>query len=196
MTTHLLPKPAVDVTVGKLRSRDREVWNELVASQHRRLFNLHLRLCGDREAAADLTQETFKTAFECSHKFEGRCQPVTWLYGIGLNVNRNWRRRQGRVEKPAPPDGQLSDPEPTPEQLAVLREQSHRVYEAVAALPEAYRQVVALRYFAGIPAVEIAQVEGLKPETVRWRLHQALRLLWAALQPDLGKEYSDVTAAQ
>ena len=43
----------------RMRRRDRGAWDRLVADEHGRLFNLHLRLTGDREAAADLTQDTF-----------------------------------------------------------------------------------------------------------------------------------------
>jgi RNA polymerase sigma-70 factor (ECF subfamily) len=197
MTTYLLFRDTGRSPAPQIRAGDRQVWNDLVASQHGRLFNLHLRLCGDRETAADLTQETFRAAYESRASFQGRCQPATWLYSVGLNVNRNWWRKQGRqaAELPPPP-GDLPDPDPSPEALALLHEQSHLVYEAVRALPEPYRETVALRYLAGVPAVELARVSGTKPETVRWRLHQGLRLLWAALTPRLGKENSDAIAVQ
>lgn len=194
MTIHLLARSKLRVSPERIRSRDREAWNDLVAREHQRLFNMHLRLCGDRETAADLTQETFKSAYETCDKFAGRCAVATWLYAVGLNVSRNWWRRQGRICPPEVVDEALADPEPTPEQLALLHEQSHLVHEAVATLPQTYREVVALRYFAGVPAVEIAAVEGLPAETVRWRLHRALQLLWAALAPQLGKEHNHDTA--
>ncbi len=194
MTIHLLARSKLGP--DRIRSRDRDAWNGLVAAEHQRLFNLHLRLCGDRETAADLTQETFKAAYETAHNFAGRCKPETWLYGVALNISRNWFRRQGRVSTPEPVDDTLPDPEPTPEQLALLHEQSHRVHEAVAALPQTYREVVALRYFADVPAVEIAAAERVPAETVRWRLHRGLKLLWAALAPELGKEQTHDTAAQ
>jgi RNA polymerase sigma-70 factor (ECF subfamily) len=195
MTTHLISRAAPEPSPGRIRAGDRDAWNSLVAREHPRLFNLHRRLCGDREAAADMTQETFRAAFESCGSFQGRCSAATWLYGVALNVNRNWRRRQGQRETPDVADEGLADPDPTPEQLALMQEQSERVYAAVAALPETYREVVALRYFAGVPAVEIARAEGLPAETVRWRLHRALKLLWGALQPQLGKENCHDTAA-
>jgi RNA polymerase sigma-70 factor (ECF subfamily) len=196
MTLHLLARSKLGPAPGKIRSRDRDAWNTLVDHEHRRLFNLHLRLCGDREAAADLTQETFKAAYETAHNFGGRCQPETWLYGVALNVSRNWFRRQGRISPPEVVDETLPDPEPSPEQLALVREQSQQVYGAVASLPQTYREVVALRYFAGVPAVEIAAAEGIPADTVRWRLHRGLMLLWAALAPELGKEQDHETAAR
>jgi len=171
----------------RVRRQDRGAWDELVAQEHGRLFNLHLRLSGDRETAADLTQETFRCAYEsCGGLSGGR--PEAWLYGVAMNVNRNWWRRTNRHEPPEELPDELPDPEPTAEELAVLREQAGVVHQALAELPAIYREAVALRYFAGLSAVEIAGVQKLQPGAVRWRLHHALRLLWAALQPHLGKE--------
>lgn len=196
MTIHLLARSKLHPGPDKIRSRDRDAWNALVAAEHQRLYNLHLRLCGERETAADLTQETFKAAFESAHTFAGRCQPATWLYSVALNVSRNWYRRQGRIAPPEAVDETLPDPAPSTEQLALMREQSHLVHEAVAALPQIYREAVALRHFAGVPAAEIAAAEGIPAETVRWRVHRGLQLLWAALAPVLGKEQNHDTAAQ
>ena len=195
MTTHLISPAAPEPSPGRIRAGDRDAWNSLVAREHQRLYNLHLRLSGDREAAADMTQETFRSAFESCRSFQGRCRAATWLYGVALNVHRNWRRQQGRLDSPVMADESFADPDPTPEQLALVHEQSDRLYGAVAALPETYREAVALRYFAGVPAVELARAEGLPPETVRWRLHRALQILWATLQPQLGKERCHDTAA-
>jgi RNA polymerase sigma-70 factor (ECF subfamily) len=169
----------------RLQRRDRAAWDELVAQEHKRLYNLHLRLCGDRDTASDLTQETFKSAFESSQTYSGRSQPGAWLYGVALNVNRNWRRRTGRHEPLEILADDLPDPDPSTEQVALLQEQSHLLCEAVTKLPEVYRRAVALRYFGGIPAVEIAAAEGVEAGTVRWRLHQGLRKLWAELKPGL-----------
>jgi DNA-directed RNA polymerase specialized sigma24 family protein len=82
----------------------------------------------------------------------------------------------------------LPDPEPTAEELAILHGRRDLVCGAVRRLPEAYRRTVALRYFLGVPAVEIAQSEGVEAGTIRWRLHEGLRRLWIMLQPTLGKE--------
>ena len=178
---------------ARLRARDREAWDRLVEDEHARIFNLHLRLTGDREAAADLTQDSFRSAFESAHTWSGKSAPRAWLYGVALNVSRNWMRREGRHEPPDEVSEDLPDPEPTAEETALLRERRELVLAAVRRLPEPYRRVVALRYFAGLSAVEIAAGEGVEPSTVRWRLHEASTRLWALLAPGLGEESNDET---
>ena len=93
----------------------------------------------------------------------------------------------GRQEPPDEVDDDLADPSPTAEDLAQLRERNDLIYDAIRRLPEAYRRVVALRYFAGVPATEIADSDGVDAGTVRWRLHTALKKLWVMLEPRLGK---------
>ena len=171
-----------------LRRRDPVAWEQLVGDQHARMFNVMLRLTGDHEVAADLTQETFVAAYTSAHTFKGRSQPQAWLYGVALNCHRNWLRQAGRHEPPEELEDDLSDPKPTVEELAQLREQSALIYAAVRRLPDVYRRTVALRYFAGVPAVEIASEEGVDAGTVRWRLHRALQKLWVMLAPEIGKE--------
>jgi len=175
----------------RLRGQDRAVWEALVEAQYARIFNLHLRLSGDREVAADLTQETFAVAYQSAHSFAGRSRPSVWLYGVALNLNRNWYRHAGRTEPPDVLDENLPDPEPTTEELAELRERSALVCQAVQRLPEIYRRVVVLRYYMGVSAVEIAESEGVEAGTVRWRLHHAMQKLWAMLQPTLGEEMAE-----
>ena len=175
----------------RLKRRDRAAWEQLVSAEYAGLFNLHLRLSGDPDAAADLTQETFVAAYQGAPGFAERCRPRTWLYGVALNCNRNWWRRAQRHEPPEELADDLPDPEPTAEELAILRERADLVYSAVQRLPEAYRRTVALRYFAGLSGAEIAAGEGVDEGTIRWRLHQALRKLWVMLRPSLGEESGD-----
>lgn len=172
----------------RVRRRDRRAWDRLVADEHGRLFNLHLRLTGDREVAADLTQDTFVEAWRSADGFTGRGSPRAWLYGVALNVNRAWFRRTGRREPTEELAEDLADSQPTTEQIAILHERSELVVDAVRRLPETYRRMVALRHFAGLSAVEIAASESVEPGTVRWRLHEANQRLWALLQPRLGEE--------
>ncbi len=175
----------------RLRQRDRRTWDRLVAGEHARIFNLHLRLTGDPEAAADLTQESFTAAYQSANSYSGDGTPRAWLYGVALNVTHNWLRRSGRREPPEQLNDELPDLNPSTEEVAILRERRQMVVAAVRELPEVYRRTVALRYFAEMSGPEIAQAEGVEPGTIRWRLREASKRLWAILQPKLGEEYDD-----
>jgi RNA polymerase sigma-70 factor (ECF subfamily) len=178
----------------RLQGRDRAAWDQLIAREYGRIYNLHLRLTGDRETAADLTQESFVEAYRGADTFSGRGRREAWLYGIALNRYRNWRRRDGRGDPPEELPEEVPDPAPTAEDLAALRERSDLVVGAVQRLPEMYQRTVALRYFAGLSTPEIAASEGVDEGTIRWRIHQALQKLWVMLKPRLGEGNDDDTA--
>jgi RNA polymerase sigma-70 factor (ECF subfamily) len=175
----------------RFAEKDREVWDRLVHDEHGRIFNMHLRLIGDREAAADLTQETFAEAWRSAGGYSGEGPPRAWLFGVAANVNRSWLRKQGRREPEDEVDDTLPDPEPTAEEIAILRERQDLILGAIRELPENYRRTVALRYFGGLTGPEIADVEDVEPGTIRWRIHEANKRLWAILEPTLGEEGDD-----
>jgi RNA polymerase sigma-70 factor (ECF subfamily) len=179
------PQPS---DAAKLKDRDRAAWERLVDDEYTRVYNLHLRLTSDSDAAADLTQETFAAAYASIGSFRGRSKPETWLYSVALNCNRSWRRARGRHEPEDELSEELPDPQPTAAELAALREERELLYHAVQRLPEVYRRTVALRYFAGLSTAEVAAGEGVEEGTVRWRCHRAVQRLWSMLQPLIGEE--------
>lgn len=176
---------------AELKGKDERAWEKLVDAEYKRIYNLHLRLSADSEIAADLTQETFVSAYQSIRTFRGNAKPRTWLYGVAMNCNRNWRRQMGRRDPEVELDDDLPDPNPSAEELAALGERKELIYDAVRRLPEPYRRTVALRYFAGLSTAEVASGEGVKEGTVRWRLHRAVQRLWIMLQPTIGEERED-----
>jgi RNA polymerase sigma-70 factor (ECF subfamily) len=73
-----------------------------------------------------------------------------------------------------------------PEGAAARREIRRLLEEAIDELPEAFRLVLVARDVDGMSVEETAQILGVRPETVRTRLHRARRLLRAALDQRLG----------
>jgi RNA polymerase sigma-70 factor, ECF subfamily len=135
--------------------------------------------------ADDLAQETVLQAAGGWARFKGDSQAGTWLYAILVRQHRRRRRSEGRAWRrwlkwfertpanslPAPPDRLLGD------------ERRENVWSAVAALSEAQREAVVLRYAEGLTYEEIAQATSCPIGTVKSRLHQAL----ASLQKVLAK---------
>lgn len=159
-----------------------------------RLFGLALRLCGHREEAEDLVQEVFLQAYRKWHTFEGRSEPSAWLFTIARHAcQRMHRRRSGEPATLEPLDELLPAASPTVVDLEAagplrdrLRGEAEATVErALAELPLDFRLPLVLTDVAELSIGETAEVLGLKPNTVKTRVHRARLKLRKALEAGL-----------
>src|SRR5919198_1373768 len=148
------------------------------------VFSFSMRVCGQREDAEDTMQEVLLKSVPHLPKFESPKALVVWLYKVAKNRCLMSRRRS----KFAPayelsleelmPDRkeieQLSAGEKiNPESFAIRSEQASRLRNMVQKLPPQYRIVLVLRDMEGLTDDEVAEITGIRPGTVRVRLHRA-----------------------
>ncbi len=181
------------------RAGDHEAFAGLMEEHGDRLFNFGLRMCGHREDAEDIFQETFLTAFRRLEDFRGEGALRNWLFKIASSHCLKKRRlRSGQ------PRHHLPVEEMTPEALqplvhgpslaslaevpleTMLRDElSDRLNEAISRLPEEYGIVLLLRDVEGFSTTETAGLTGLSEAAVKSRLHRARLTVRKALQPYL-----------
>lgn len=160
------------------------------------LYGLALRLCGNPEDAEDLAQEVFLQAFRKWDQFEGRAQPSTWLHTIATRAcTRRHRLRSGEPRHIDSldvlwPDGTSAVPEVPdggggPLADALDRETRERVEAALAALPDLYRMPLILKDVMGLELSAVGEILGIKPQTVKTRLHRARLQLRQVLEQSL-----------
>ena len=168
-------------------------YDRLVLKYQDRIFNLAFRMVGDREDAADLSQDIFLRAFRAIDRFRGDCAFYTWLYRIALNTIRDFGRKLARkksVERnviagnPYP----VAVEAPGPAEKASGAERRELVSRAIADLDEEHRTLVVLRDIDGRDYGEIAAILDCPKGTVKSRLHRARLALREKLQPILGKD--------
>ena len=187
--------------VDSCRKGDMQAFAALVAKHQDRLFNTVLRMCGDRDEAADLCQETFVRAIEKIAQFHGRSQFYTWLFRIAVNLTISRRRRAGRVKFTSlSPDPRLGEGqadaltaevagrrEPDPAEVVMQADVHRRVMEALEALDDEFRVVVVLRDIEDMDYQQIAGVLALPVGTVKSRLHRARCMLREKLADLIGR---------
>lgn len=152
-----------------------------------RLHRLALKLCGHPEDAEDLVQEIFLIAWRKWHQFQGDSSPVTWLYTIAARACQRRRRKKsgepqtiGSLSELLPnPDDQIPDPATFegPLDTQLRREAQEAVEAAVARLPMHFRMPLVLKEIVELPIADIAAILGLKPATVKTRVHRGRLLL-------------------
>jgi RNA polymerase sigma-70 factor (ECF subfamily) len=187
MRDRMPPDAVEDRLVERIRSGDREAAEALVREAYGGVFAALVRLCdGDRDLAADLTQETFRRAWEGFPGFAGKSRASTWLYRIAYNtfLNQLRRPRPASLENPRAPAPPL-DPAPGPDEGLQAAQVQSLLREAVLGLPEEWRFVVTARYWAALSVAEIAREEGVSTVAIRKRLRRALASLERMLEGKL-----------
>jgi len=174
--------------VARCRRGDLRAFDQLVQRHQRSVYNVCLRVLGDREEAADVSQDAFLRAYAQLARFELGRAFRPWLLRIAVNLCLNALKVHGQPGVPVD-HGDSSEPgtvvlaakDRQPDEEAAARELRVEVQGAVLRLPETYRAVAVLRHVEGLSYEEIAEVTGLPLGTVKTHLFRAKRLLRQAL---------------
>jgi RNA polymerase sigma-70 factor (ECF subfamily) len=132
-------------------------------------------LLRDAPAAEEVTAAAFERAYRKRHRFDPeRGEPRAWLFGIARNAALDELRRRGRqAELTAEPE----DVDSRAEEGAERSERRLAVSAALELLNPAERELIALKFFAGLENREIARVLGIGESNAGTRLHRAMTKL-------------------
>lgn len=143
-----------------------------------KIYNFFRFRVGDGPLAEDLTAETFEKAWRKRRRYRRDLASFsTWLYTIARHVAIDYYRKR-RPEIPYESAGPLTADE-TPEELTVRQADFDRLSLLLAQLEERDRELVALRYGAGLTNRAIAALTGLTESNVGVILHRTLNKLRA-----------------
>ena len=174
--------PGDEELVASARRGDRRAFEELIERHKRRAYHIAFDFSRDREEAKDLSQEAFLKAFTNLKNFDGRSSFYTWFYRILVNLCLDYKRRQKRgpassfdetVESQMEPSHDPVKPR-SPDQQVWARQISHRVGEALEALPARQRTAFVLKNHQGLSIKEIAALMDTAEGTVKVHLHRAV----------------------
>lgn len=140
----------------------------------RPVYTMGLRLLGSREAAEELTQDVFLTAWRKAARFDPqRGRLSTWLMTIAHNLAVDRLRRETGVSRPTLVFvDEVPDAPGVDEESAMMERDA--ALRALASLSDAERRLLARAYFRGLTAREIAEADGIPLGTVKTRLRSAL----------------------
>ena len=172
--------------LAALAAGDRSAAERLVERTYRGVYALLRRLCGDADLAADLTQDTYRKAWDALPGFDRRSQFSTWLFRIAYTTFLNHLRRPRRlVPLEEKHEAAAADPAPAADEVMGRDLAGDRLRRAVLALPEDLRYTVTAVFWGDLPVKEIARQEGITAVAIRKRLKKAFRLLALALEEDV-----------
>ena len=167
-------------------------FEKLVTAYEKNVYNIALKMVGDPDDAADMTQETFIKAYRALSGFRGDSKFSSWLYRIASNVCLDFLRSRSRhpqvslsaVDEDDRATFELPDMRQNPEEQLMKKLGMEAVRRGLEQLPEQQRQILVLRELGGLSYAELAQTLGLEEGTVKSRIFRARKRLCALLLCD------------
>lgn len=174
---------ARDLLAGKPEAFDRFV--EIFRSK---LFQYSFLVCGQREDAEEVAQETLLRAFERFRQLREPEHIRTWMFTIARNECMMKRRKSvfapshevSLDEEGAAPE--VTDRGAGPGEELLRAELREVLRDAVSSLPESYRPVLLLRDVEELSTAETAHVLSLSEDVIKQRLHRARHMLREKLE--------------
>ena len=172
-----------DVTLAeRCLARDEDAIRELTRRYNQRLYRVARGILRSDLEAEDVVQDTYIRALAGLKGFRGQSSLGTWLVRIAINEALGRLRRKKPEALDAPPAAPVVDPET----LMATAESRVMLERAIDDLPDAFRSVFVARIVEGLSIEETADLFGLRPETVKTRVHRARVRLRASLETQLG----------
>jgi RNA polymerase sigma-70 factor, ECF subfamily len=168
-------------TVDRVLAGDTDAFEEIVVRWQAPLLNLAYRFCRDRGLAEEMAQEAFLKVFRSLGRWRRDAGFSTWMFSVALNHYRTTLRRHiPQSVDLAELDAVTGSGDLAGEMDAAANDSIVR--RAVALLPPKYRDAIVVYYFQQQDVAETAGTLGVKPGTVKARLHRARKLLETKLR--------------
>ena len=165
-----------------------------------RIYRFGVRMCGEREDARDVLQDTLLQAYKSLKTLKHPGALRSWLYRVAANACL-MKRRKGKFEPerelslddlgpraPGEPRAEIPDPALLPDEALARSELRQTIRKAVAEVPPHYRIVLVMRDMEHLSTAEVATALNLPETTVKMRLHRARLLVRQRLEIALSGE--------
>jgi RNA polymerase sigma-70 factor (ECF subfamily) len=182
--------------VRRSLAHDADAFRVIIQRHNRRLYRIARGVLRDSTDAEDVVQDAYVSAFTHLSSYRGESTLATWLSRIVINeaLGRLRQKRstvrladlQPTRHKAEIIQFPLSTPNDDPERSMAQRQILQLVEQATDNLPQVYRLVLVMRVIEGMSVEETSDLLGIKPETVKTRLHRARQLLREQLNRQIG----------
>lgn len=173
----------------RLLAGEAQAFDRFVEHFRAKIFHYSWLMCGQREDAEEVAQETLLKTFESFHQLKQPERVRPWVFRIAKNVCLTKRRRSIFAPSPAQEmsldelmpskdsrDGtklEIADWSQLPEDLVLKKEMKNELQAAIRTLPDIYRSVILLRDMEQLSTIETAQILDVTEDVVKTRLHRA-----------------------
>lgn len=165
----------IDELVERAKTGDRTAFSRIVNMMLNKVTALTLKMTGDRDAALDLAQDTFVSAWSNLEGFKGESKFESWIYRIAVNKSLNYIKSEKR--KVADYSFENMTDSNTPEIELKRKELKKLVLNFMSGLPTEQRSVFELRFYKQQTFNEISETTGKALGTVKTLYREAVKKL-------------------
>ena len=163
--------------ISRIQAGDVGAFREMYDEHRQFIFRFLYAMVRDRDAAEELTQETFVRAFQGIRSMRSESTISTWLGGIARNVAlsslRSGRRDKARVEIDEGSVSELRSNAPGPDRALLDTELNSVIGSALGKLPQERRIIFVLKVLERLSYEEIAQIVGHSIPKLKTDVHRA-----------------------
>lgn len=170
--------------IKKILSGDEEAFSEIVKIYLDQIYNFLYRLAGDRDAADDLTQETFVKAWKNLKRFDQKKSFKTWLFTIAKNTAFDWLKKKKEIPFSTFTDEEgeswlenVADENILPDEILERSDLAEELDNKLQKLSPHYRAILLLHYKEDFSLHEIAEIIGEPYNTIKSRHQRGLMRL-------------------
>jgi len=182
--------------IARILGGEKELFHDLIRPYERMLYLTAFSIVKNETDAEECAQDAVVNAYRNLAKFRGDAKFSTWLVTIVVNearqrLRKTKRARENSLDETIEGEDQEYTPTPLtdwreiPSEALERKELRQTLKNAVASLPDIYRQVFTLRDLQEMNVAETAKALGVNENIVKVRLHRARMMLQKTLVPYL-----------
>jgi RNA polymerase sigma-70 factor (ECF subfamily) len=167
------------IIIEKILEGDVNRFELLIKKYQQPVYNVILRITMNVNDAQEITQSVFVKSYESLRKYNPDYKFFSWLYRIAINSALMHNKQMKRFVSIDEKTGAWTEAE---NRHKTNEEKYHQLNEALIALPEKYKSIIVLKYYAGLSYAEIASITGVEEKRVKSRLFDGRKLLKESLE--------------
>ena len=192
--------PAVSDEANLVRralDHDAGAFRAIMQKHNRRLYRIARGILRNNTDAEDAVQDAYVSAFTNLASYRGESALATWLSRIVINeALGRLRRRRATIDYSTRSEAEiiqfpLATSNDDPERSMAQRQILELVEQATDNLPATFRLVFITRVIEGMSVEETSELLGIRPQTVKTRLHRARQLIREQLDKQIGPVLMD-----
>lgn len=164
--------------LARAQAGDERAFAALAKEASGRMWAVCLSITGNRHDAEDAMQNALTAAWQNLQRFDGKAKFSTWAYRIASNAALQIVRKRRELPDDEAGMDEVATGSAVDEQVTA----SIVVKEALAQLPDEFRESLVLREYGGLSYQEIADQQGIPIQTVKSRINRARARLLEALR--------------